>query len=377
MSLGELSEHRLYWADAVKIDRYRRALASVITPESIVLDLGCGTGLLGLLAAQLGARRVYAVDSGAVLALAEEIAVANGLGDRITYIQSMSTSLELPELVDVVVGDQLGGLAYEPGMLNYYADARRRLLKPDGVCIPEHVRLLLAPVCNAEITTEVDFWRTRPAGFDVSAAAGYAANGVHSPKLNGEDLLADPVVVREQPTWVNESFHVDAAFTIDHSGSLQGIAGMFEAVMASDVLMSNNPRSADHMEHRWNSVYPLPEPIEVQPGDTIRASVAVDLDDDRVTWTIGVDAGGQQRSFKQSTFFASFLTASSLQRLSKEYVPQVGARGAVWRAGLELVADGLSIGELEDRLANQFPDVLNSPRRARQFVEHLVTTAEA
>ena len=257
MSLGELSEHRLYWADSVKIDRYRRALATLITPDSTVLDLGCGTGLLGLLAVRLGARHVYAVDSGSILALAKEIAEANGAADRITHIQAMSTSVELPEQVDIVVADQLGGLGYEPGVLAYYADARRRLVKPDGAFVPERLRLLLAPVQCAEVSKEVDFWRTRPGDFDVSAAAPYVANDVHSPNLGRDDLLAAPVVVRDQPTWINESFTVEASFTIERDGVLRAIAGMFDAVMTDGISMSNNPCSADHMDHRWNSVYPL------------------------------------------------------------------------------------------------------------------------
>jgi SAM-dependent methyltransferase len=377
MSLGELNEHRLYWADSVKIDRYRRALATLVTPESVVLDLGCGTGLLGLLALELGARHVYAVDSGSILALAKEFADANGAGDRITHIQAMSTSVELPELVDIVVADQLGGLAYEPGVLAYYADARKRLLKPGGAFIPEHLRLLLAPVQSTELTNEIDFWSTRPGGFDVSAAAVYAANDVHSPKIDGDDLLAEPVTVREQPTWLDESFTVACSFTIERDGVLQAIAGMFEAVMAEGVLMSNNPRSPDHMEHRWNSLYPLREPVAVTIGDTVTASVDVNFDDDRVSWKVSVGDGPTRRSFNQSTFFGSFLTPRDVRRLSKDHVPEFGSKGAVWHAGLELVAKGLTVGELERELAERFPAVLSSQHKASEFVGHLVATAEA
>jgi Ribosomal protein L11 methyltransferase (PrmA) len=377
MSLGELSEHRLYWADSVKIDRYRRALASLITPDSVVLDLGCGTGLLGLLAVQLGARHVYAVDSGSVLALAEQIAAANGVGDRITHIRSMSTSVELPELVDIVVGDQLGGLAYEPGVLAYYADARERLLKPGGAFVPDRLRLLIAPVQSVELTTEVDFWKTCPGGFDVSAAAAYASNDVHSPKLNSVDLLAAPVMAREQASWVNESFTLEGSFSIERDGMVQAIGGMFEAVMADDVLMSNNPRSPDHMEHRWNSLYPLPEPVAVSSGDTVSATINVNVDDERVTWRVTVGDGPTRRVFDQSTFFASILTHDDLARLAKTHVPRLGKKGAVWRAGLELVTQGLTIGQLERELAERFPTVLTSPHKASEFVGHLVATAEA
>ena len=377
MSLGELSEHRLYWADSVKIDRYRRALQTLVTPDSVVLDLGCGTGLLGLLALQLGARRVYAVDSGSIIALAQQIAAANGAGNRITHIRAMSTAVQLPEPVDIVVADQLGGLGYEPGVLGYYADARERLLKPGGAFIPDRLRFLIAPVQSAEITTEVDFWSTCPAGFDVSAVAAYAANDVHSPKLDRDDLLADPVVAREQPTWVNESFTLDGSFAIERDGLLQAIAGMFEAVMAGDVLMSNNPRSADHMEHRWNSVYPLPEPIAVRAGDTVVVSIKVNVDDERVTWRVEVGEAPNRRVFNQSTFFAPILTSDDLARLAKTHVPRLGSKGAVWRAGLEMVDQGMTVAELERELGRKFPEVLTSAQKASEFVGHLVTTAEA
>jgi ribosomal protein L11 methyltransferase PrmA len=377
VSLGELSEHRLYWADSVKIDRYRRALERLVTPESVVLDLGCGTGLLGLLAVQLGARHVYAVDSGSIIALAQQIAEANGAADRITHIRSMSTSVELPEKVDIVVADQLGGLAYEPGVLAYYADARQRLLKPGGAFIPERLRLLLAPVQSAEIVNEVEFWSTKPEGFDVSAAVAFAANDVHSPRITGDDLLAPPVVCREQPTWVNESFTLDASFTIEHDGVLQAIAGMFDAVMVDGVSMSNNPCSPDRMEHRWNSLYPLPEPVAVHAGDNIDARVSVDVVDERVTWQATIGDGPGRRSFKQSTFFATILTADDLRRLAKDHVPRLGTKGEIWRVGFELVQQGLTVGELERELANRFPAVLTSPHKASEFVGHLVTTAEA
>jgi hypothetical protein len=184
-------------------------------------------------------------------------------------------------------------------------------------------------------------------------------------------------VVHDQPTWINESFAVEASFTIERDGVLQALAGMFEAVMTDGILMSNNPCSADHMEHRWNSVYPLPEPVAVRAGDAVAARLDVDVDDERVGWrvTIGEDRG--RRVFNMSTFFASFLTPDDVRRLSKTYVPQVGTKGAMWRVGLELVAQGLTIGELEHQLVERFPAVLTSPHKATEFVGHLVATAEA
>ena len=49
----------------------------------------------------------------------------------------------------------------------------------------------------------------------------------------------------------------------------------------------------------------------------------------------------------------------------------------MWRAGLDLVAKGLTIDELERELRQQFPDLLGRASKAAEFVGHLVATAEA
>ncbi len=56
MSYRELFEHGGYVSDAVKIDAYRRALGNLIRPDDVVIDMGCGSGLLGLLALRSGRR---------------------------------------------------------------------------------------------------------------------------------------------------------------------------------------------------------------------------------------------------------------------------------------------------------------------------------
>jgi type I protein arginine methyltransferase len=53
----------------------------------IVLDVGCGTGILSMFAAQAGARHVYAVDCSSILDQAKEIVKINGFSDRITCIK--------------------------------------------------------------------------------------------------------------------------------------------------------------------------------------------------------------------------------------------------------------------------------------------------
>jgi hypothetical protein len=131
------------------------------------------------------------------------------------------------------------------------------------------------------------------------------------------------------------------------------------------------------MGHRWNSLYPLSESVAVCSGDTVDATIKVDVDDERVTWRVTVVNAAGRRSFNQSTFFSSMLTADDLRRLAKDHVPQLSTRGAMWQVGLEMVTKGLTVGELERELSEQFPELLSSPHKASEFVGHLVATAEA
>jgi type I protein arginine methyltransferase len=52
--------------------------------DAIVLDVGCGTGILSLFAAKSGAKRVIAVDASDIAKKAATIVQANGLDSVIT-----------------------------------------------------------------------------------------------------------------------------------------------------------------------------------------------------------------------------------------------------------------------------------------------------
>ena len=69
--------HGVMIADRVRVEAYRQALRRVVTPDSIVIDLGAGTGIFTLLACQLGARHVYAI---------ERIAYKNAISSRVAKL---------------------------------------------------------------------------------------------------------------------------------------------------------------------------------------------------------------------------------------------------------------------------------------------------
>src|SRR6185503_7889877 len=70
--------HRTILADRLRNEAFHEALRRVIVPgQTTVADVGSGTGLLGFMAARLGAKRVYLYEHGDVLALSKTLARRN------------------------------------------------------------------------------------------------------------------------------------------------------------------------------------------------------------------------------------------------------------------------------------------------------------
>ena len=89
--------HEIMLKDAVRTEAYRDFIYENKGwfKDKIVLDVGCGTGILSMFAAKAGAAHVYAVDNASIILKAEANAIENGLNDKITFIRGKIEQLEL------------------------------------------------------------------------------------------------------------------------------------------------------------------------------------------------------------------------------------------------------------------------------------------
>jgi protein arginine N-methyltransferase 1 len=372
-----LDEHREYLSDPHRLAAFERAITATVRSGDVVIDLGAGTGILGLLACRAGAARVYVIDQGGIIELARELYRANGFADRVVCVKGVSTRVSLPERADVVVADQIGRFGFEAGVWEYFSDARARLLKPGASSIPCAVELWTAPVEAPSLRKHVDFWREeRPAGFDVSPARLIAVNTGYPATLAPEQLLGEATKLvtldlRDAPPG---SVTAETTTTIARAGHLHGLGGWFRAELAPGIFMSNAPGDPARIARR-NVFLPLERPVLADPGDLVRVAVRVRPADVLLRWSVTVEtkSGAVKATCSQSTAAGMLLAREDLERTRPDYVPRLTSWGEARRTLLELCDGHRTLGEIESELCRRHPRLFASPAAASGFVAEVVT----
>src|SRR5207237_4283476 len=180
-------------ADTVRVRAYADAVRETVREGSVVLDIGTGPGIFALLACRAGAARVYAVEPEPIIGLARTLAQANGCGDRITFIEGSSRTIDLPERVDVMVADIRGQLPLRADALPVLIDARDRHLRAGGTMIPLSDTISGA-VVEAPRTYDaaVAGWDAASDGLDFAAAREVATDALWRMAADDGRLLSAP-----------------------------------------------------------------------------------------------------------------------------------------------------------------------------------------
>jgi predicted nicotinamide N-methyase len=156
--------------DEMRIAAYEAALRRAVTPQSRVLEIGSGTGILAMIAARADARSVVTCEmTPAIARQAAAIVAQNGYADRVRVVAKHSHKLDaetdLGGRADILVSEIIGNSLINEAVLSAHEHAVRHLLKPQARVIPARgaVRIALA-----HYALEVQDL-TNVAGFNLSA----------------------------------------------------------------------------------------------------------------------------------------------------------------------------------------------------------------
>jgi predicted RNA methylase len=147
--LGQFAEtyHLEMLLDLERTTPIFRALDKVIKPETVFCELGCGTGLFSIYAAAK-CRKVYAVERDPKMADVSRANIEKSeFKDKITLIEADALEVALPEKTDVIYCEMMSTWCVEEPQIRVVNRARKDLLAPDGVIIPERI-VNTAEICN-------------------------------------------------------------------------------------------------------------------------------------------------------------------------------------------------------------------------------------
>lgn len=295
-------------SDRIRVRAYTEALTRAIKPRSTVLDIGTGTGFFALLACRLGARKVYAIEPDEAIQLARIAAQDNGYADRISFFQDVSTRVQLPERVDVIVSDLRSVLPLFQQHIPAIADARTRFLKPGGILIPEQDRLwaTIAEMPD-NYADHVGHQPEFTAGFDMSAARELGTTAWTKVYAPADAFLATPRLFAELDYRALQETKLEApiGWLADRAGTGHGIVAWFDTALLGDIGYSNAP-GEDRLVY-GNAFFPWLEPVAINAGDRIDVRLRADLVDDDYIWrwdTVITRSGVEIARFKQSNFSA-------------------------------------------------------------------------
>eukprot|EP00466_Bigelowiella_natans_P000485 jgi/Bigna1/66407/fgenesh1_pg.1_\ len=137
--------HEEILKDRNRTNAYRDAILrnSEFFQNKIVADLGCGLGLMSLLSAKAGAKKVYCIESAAIADVTRKIVAANGLSGVIHVIKERMESVEIPEgYVDIIVSEWMGFfLLFEDMLPDVITFRDKYLTKHNGLIMPSEARL--------------------------------------------------------------------------------------------------------------------------------------------------------------------------------------------------------------------------------------------
>ncbi|NDJ60968.1 MAG: methyltransferase domain-containing protein [Chloroflexi bacterium] len=371
--------------DQVRTGAYVEALRRAVKPGDVVIDLGTGTGIFALIACQLGARHVYAVDPNPLVEVGKQIAAANGYSDRITFIRGIANRVQFPELADVVVGDLRGSHPLVASNLATYAALAQRL-KPGGIMIPQQDRVYAALIqAPARYAREVlQPWADNPYQLDMRAALPLILNAA---LISGYNPARDEVILPSQlwgaidyPTLGDHpgpvQFDRTLSWQVEAAGAAHFLYIWFETELYDGVGFSNAPESSERRPWVYGNVYPLAQPLDLLPGQRVALTLKANLVGQVYVfqWATRLfadaDAAVPLQQFNQSTFFATLL--QDVHKRAAQFKPTLTPNGRVQAFILGEMARGeFTVAAIAQAAGRQFPDVLPDDMTALAEVARL------
>lgn len=345
------------------MDAFAAALKKTVTPNTVVLDIGAGTGIFSLLACQYGARHVFAIEPDPAINLAKILATKNNYQRKITFIKDVSTRVELPEKANIIVSDLRGTLPYFEQHIASIKDARLRHLAPGGKLLPGKDTIFATIFENPEIYRKYEYaWGTNVYGLDLSPGRHLAVNSIHSGHIMESEQLTAPAAVASLDYHVIENDNLDCAFTVEiaRSGTAHGLCLWFDTQLIGNIGYTSGP--GKNALVYGTAILLFEKPTPVQAGETVRLSIGARLIDNAYVWQWqsifnAENSDAIKYSWNQNSVATEIPAIQSLRKYSSKHMPELNLQGQAMKFMISKMNGKTTLEDIAKMTCTKFPGV--------------------
>lgn len=268
--------------DKVRTRAYKNAILrnSYLFRDKVVLDVGCGTGILSFFAAKAGAKQVYAIDCADVIETAFQIAKMNNI-TNVSFIRGKVEEITLPvKHVDIIISEWMGYMLLYENMLESIIYARDKWLIPGGLLFPDKAKIIIAAIEDGKCKDEkIEFWHD-VYGVDMSVFRQISLKEALVEEISSDSIVSTSCPVfeadLERVSVSDLNFVSNFALQFTRKDFMHALVGWFEVVFShchKPITLTTSPRNkTTHWKH---TIFYLEASQPIDVGQTLRGSFAL------------------------------------------------------------------------------------------------------
>eukprot|EP00301_Raphidiophrys_heterophryoidea_P015115 c2363_g1_i1.p1 GENE.c2363_g1_i1~~c2363_g1_i1.p1 ORF type:complete len:365 (-),score=108.26 c2363_g1_i1:331-1341(-) len=247
----------------------------------VVLDVGCGTGILSMFCAQAGARKVIGIDCSDIIKHARTIVKDNHLDHVIELIQGKVEEVTISEeKVDIIVSEWMGYFLLYESMLDTVLYARDKWLVPGGLIFPDKATMYITGIEDEEYKNEKIAWWDNVYGFNFSCMKPFVLEEPLVDIVPSDSCLSNGTIFKKLDlytcTKADLAFQADFAINVTRQDVCHALVVWFDCEFScchKPITFSTSPSSRG--THWKQTVFYLTKDLMVKPGEVIRGNIGV------------------------------------------------------------------------------------------------------
>eukprot|EP00298_Acanthocystis_sp_HF-20_P015417 c21133_g1_i1.p1 GENE.c21133_g1_i1~~c21133_g1_i1.p1 ORF type:complete len:335 (+),score=98.88 c21133_g1_i1:30-1034(+) len=281
-SYAHFGIHEEMLKDEVRTRGYQQSILrnQHLFKGKVVLDVGCGTGILSMFCAKAGAKKVIGIDCSSIIVHAKQIVKDNKLDHIIELVQGKVEEVTLSvEKVDIIVSEWMGYFLLYESMLETVLFARDKWLVTGGLIFPDKADMYVTAIEDGEYKHDKVSWWENVYGFDFSAIKKLVIQEPLVDVVEPQYFVSRPVKFKSFDlytcTKADVSFQSDFELTFDRNDYCHALVVWFDCTFTAchkPITFSTGPQSK--YTHWKQTVFYTSKDLVVNQGDKLKGTIS-------------------------------------------------------------------------------------------------------